>query len=614
MSLAHQTTFRYQLFALCVAFAQVLHAAPIPQPAFPTPLTVSTGLPTPGAPSSSTTSSLVSAQQLWPSPLTLTDPSPSPSATPLSTSSVSSSSSIPVVSTDTVVSTNTELITVTATQTAAPVTVTQTLLFTSTVTTDLPDSSAAVFSSLPSPISTASTSTEAPSTASASITPKPSAKAAWTVPTDFSGNVTKALGSNRWSWGAKNVKLVDNIPSSAFATPSSSPAGNQAAVAPAVDLSNGPAMQVTFPKGSINPANKKAPTGGVGLYMSPLDLSKASNVSLEYSVFFPSDFDFVKGGKLPGMYGGHKGCSGGQDSEDCFSTRLMFRSGGKGELYLYAPKSDPAKSEELCSSPPLSYCDSSYGWSIGRGAWTFERGAWSNIRQEIRLNTPGVADGGVRIFVNDKLVLSSDAVLYRADLAPASSTPASPFSSLPTAAPQPTETSTAVPEATSTASDEGLLGGLLGGLADDLGQIIKKRSDDIFNELPAVTETVFAHPTETVFATSTILARPTSVFSPPPPPPAAPAVAPPAQAGLLGQVAGELPSLAGSGVLPAVADALPVLGSGSILAPKKSSGNDENATFQGIMFNTFFGGNDPSWASPKEQDIWFNRISLYVLA
>lgn len=45
-------------------------------------------------------------------------------------------------------------------------------------------------------------------------------------------------------------------------------------------------------------------------------------------MFFPADFDFVKGGKLPGMYGGHKGCSGGQDSEDCFSTRLMVSSPG----------------------------------------------------------------------------------------------------------------------------------------------------------------------------------------------------------------------------------------------------------------------------------------------
>lgn len=54
-----------------------------------------------------------------------------------------------------------------------------------------------------------------------------------------------------------------------------------------------------------------------------MDLSTAKNVTLEYSIFFPTGFDFVKGGKMPGLYGGHTGCSGGQQSEDCFSTRLM---------------------------------------------------------------------------------------------------------------------------------------------------------------------------------------------------------------------------------------------------------------------------------------------------
>ncbi|GAA5978055.1 hypothetical protein JCM5350_007382 [Sporobolomyces pararoseus] len=600
MCSAHQSTFRYQLFTICVALAHVIHGAPIPQPEFPTPLTVSTGLPTPTAPSSSTTASLPNAQQLWPSPLTLTDPSPSPSTTS-SPTSTSVSSSTPEISIDT------ELVTITATETAAPITVTQTLLFTSTVI-DTQTPSSAIFSSLPTPSSTIDSS-PAPitSSTSASTTPTPSSKNSWEVPSDFSGNLTRALGSKRWSWGTKNAKLVESVPASAWATPSPSLSlsTNQAAVASAVDLSNGPAMQVTFPKGSINPANKKAPTGGVGLYISPLDLSKATNVSLEYSVFFPADFDFVKGGKLPGMYGGHKGCSGGQDSEDCFSTRLMFRTGGKGELYLYAPKSDPAQLESLCNTAPLSYCDSSYGFSIGRGAWTFERGAWSNIRQEIRLNTPGIADGGVRIFVNDKLVLSSDEVLYRADLGPTTPTSSSPFSSLPTAPPSPTEVSSAAPEATSSAAeDQGLLGGLLGGLADDLGKIIKRSDEttrDVFHTLPTITETVTSQSTETVFATSTVVSTPSPYSSSP------------SRAGLLGQVTGELPGLEDTQIISAVNDALPILGNSSILAPKKAV-KDETATFQGIMFNTFFGGNDPSWASPEEQNIWFNRISLSVLA
>jgi hypothetical protein len=96
---------------------------------------------------------------------------------------------------------------------------------------------------------------------------------------------------------------------------------------------NGSAMlQLFYPKDSVNPA--RWPQGGSEFYAAPLDISKASNVTLEYKVFFPSDFEWVKGGKLPGLYGGHARCSGGDPALGCFSTRMMWRAGGAGELYL----------------------------------------------------------------------------------------------------------------------------------------------------------------------------------------------------------------------------------------------------------------------------------------
>lgn len=91
-------------------------------------------------------------------------------------------------------------------------------------------------------------------------------------------------------------------------------------------------MQLLYPANSIDPANK--PQGGAEFYASPIDLSDARNVTMGYSVFFPENFDWVLGGKLPGLYGGHTGCSGGNAALDCFSTRLMWRQDGAGELYL----------------------------------------------------------------------------------------------------------------------------------------------------------------------------------------------------------------------------------------------------------------------------------------
>ena len=46
-------------------------------------------------------------------------------------------------------------------------------------------------------------------------------------------------------------------------------------------------------------------------------------MTFSYKVFFPAGFDFVKGGKLPGLFAGRPGCSGGAARKDCFSTRFM---------------------------------------------------------------------------------------------------------------------------------------------------------------------------------------------------------------------------------------------------------------------------------------------------
>jgi len=127
------------------------------------------------------------------------------------------------------------------------------------------------------------------------------------------------------------MKVVTGIPAKASAT-------SKAAAAVAADPSlpqwdnASTALQLLFPENSIDPANE--PQGGAEFYAAPIDISDARSVTLQYSVFFPADFDWVLAGKLPGLYGGHTGCSGGNAALDCFSTRLMWRQNGAGELYL----------------------------------------------------------------------------------------------------------------------------------------------------------------------------------------------------------------------------------------------------------------------------------------
>ncbi|KAJ7084832.1 hypothetical protein B0H15DRAFT_783570 [Mycena belliarum] len=169
-------------------------------------------------------------------------------------------------------------------------------------------------------------------------------------------------------------------------------------------------LQLRFPPHSANPA--ALPVGGAEFYAAPLApaLAQAHTAALRYSVFFPADFAWVKAGKLPGLYGGRAACSGGDRATDCFSTRIMWRGGGEGELYLYAPKDRQTAS--LCADP-RSVCDAAYGFSVGRGAFAFRAGGWTTLVQTVRLNTPGRQDGGFVLEVDGRVVIRREDVFYR---------------------------------------------------------------------------------------------------------------------------------------------------------------------------------------------------------
>lgn len=78
-------------------------------------------------------------------------------------------------------------------------------------------------------------------------------------------------------------------------------------------------LQITYPSGSSNPGGHVV--GGTGMYAQPLVLAPNQPTWMQYQVYFDPKFDFVKGGKLPGLFGGHPSCSGGNSAEDCFSAR-----------------------------------------------------------------------------------------------------------------------------------------------------------------------------------------------------------------------------------------------------------------------------------------------------
>ena len=52
------------------------------------------------------------------------------------------------------------------------------------------------------------------------------------------------------------------------------------------------------------------------------------------------------------------------------------------------------------------------GWSFNRGAVSFERGEWNTVKQRVRMNTIGQADGELEVSVNDKAI-SAEGLTWR---------------------------------------------------------------------------------------------------------------------------------------------------------------------------------------------------------
>ncbi|KAJ7905776.1 hypothetical protein B0H14DRAFT_2327333 [Mycena olivaceomarginata] len=180
------------------------------------------------------------------------------------------------------------------------------------------------------------------------------------------------------------------------------------------------AMQAHYPEGSYTFTHK--PEGGVSFYtpgVDSLDMTTAKTLTFGYSVFFDEDFDFNMGGKLPGLYGGNNddvaiGCSGGRRSPECYSVRLMWRTGGKGEIYSYLPTGfDVNTDDHVCDVAPESDCNPTYGASVGRGSFTFPKGQWTTVSQRVKLNDVGETNGEMQLFVNGESVIDVKNIVLR---------------------------------------------------------------------------------------------------------------------------------------------------------------------------------------------------------
>lgn len=197
---------------------------------------------------------------------------------------------------------------------------------------------------------------------------------------DFSRPDWKAAAGilRREQWGFDNLRVVD--------------------APPGLPVAGSKCLRASFPKNSASPTvarQNQAPLGG-GQFRATLGLKPADSLHLFYRLRFDPKFDFVKGGKLPGLCGGLVN-SGRRipDGTDGFSTRMMWRRGGAGEVYAYLPTS------------------TEHGTSLGRGNWRFEPGRWHTVEQHVQLNTPGQDNGSVTAWFDGREVLRAERLRFR---------------------------------------------------------------------------------------------------------------------------------------------------------------------------------------------------------
>ncbi|KAH9832210.1 polysaccharide lyase family 14 protein [Rhodofomes roseus] len=214
------------------------------------------------------------------------------------------------------------------------------------------------------------------------------------------------LSNGKIQNGASNLAFVDDpFPNNSSTSLSDSADGN----------TTSPVLQVTYPAGSYS-----HDTGGAQFYALWNTSSNSSgsgenwnSMLVTYEVAFDADFDWVKGGKLPGLRGGPDvyGCSGGEaaNGSNCFTSRTMWRTDGDGEVYAYA-----LESKKFCDSSNVMCNDDGYGTSIDRGAFSFQSGAWNRVTMLVSLNNPvNKANGQVALYYNNVPAITLSSLQFR---------------------------------------------------------------------------------------------------------------------------------------------------------------------------------------------------------
>ena len=91
----------------------------------------------------------------------------------------------------------------------------------------------------------------------------------------------------------------------------------------------------------------------------------------------------------------------------------MWRTDGTGELYTYLPPDTTDNQANLDNVKPISLCNPTYGYFVGRASFKFVPGTRTTIGEHMRLNDIGQQNGELELFVNGDSIFSVTGLTVR---------------------------------------------------------------------------------------------------------------------------------------------------------------------------------------------------------
>jgi hypothetical protein len=158
-------------------------------------------------------------------------------------------------------------------------------------------------------------------------------------------------------------------------------------------------LRVKYPQGCVGPNDSPI---GCGIQVKWNLPETSDTMWVSYRIKFEEGFEFIKGGKLPGLCGGKCYTGGITPAQgDGWSARIMWRTGGKVVQYMYFTDQKAMYGDDM-------------PWDEGDPQRTFIPGQWHKVTTQVILNTipagttTGSKNGIVRSWFDGKLALEVD--------------------------------------------------------------------------------------------------------------------------------------------------------------------------------------------------------------